>query len=153
MSEIVAPIHIEALGLANVRFFRSPLDGPRQPWCAIDDLFAAIGIPRKLRRMIKADFPKAPETAGTLRTAAVASGTTDIVPHFIAQAVIGFAQERLSLPKDFEAAYVKAVLAATNVITNGMSDEDSMNHVLAAYRNENGLPPMPPFKFRRMPQG
>jgi hypothetical protein len=138
MPAIVSPIHIEAIGLHNVRFFRSPLTGPRQPWHAIDDLFAAMTISRGLRRAIKADMPKS-EWGKAMVQVQTADGPLDIAAHFIAQAAIGLAQERFNLPKDFEISYTEAVAKAMKVITAGMSDLEAVNYTIAAYRNENGI--------------
>lgn len=138
MSEIIAPIHIEAIGLHNVRFFRSPMAGPRQPWHAVDDLFAAMTMPRGLRRAIKADMPKSEWGKAMVRVQTV-DGHLDIAAHFIAQGAIGLAQERFNLPADFEMSYTKAVVKALDVITAGMSDLEAMNYGIAAFRNENGV--------------
>lgn len=142
------PIHVAAVGLGNIRFFRSPLDGPRQPWHSIDDLYAAMTLPRSLRRALKAGMPSHKEWKKSIRTIQTEKGETTIAPHWMAQGIIGSAMETKDLSKDFETAYTFAMVEAMKALTVGMSPLDGMNYGLAAFRNENGLPPIPPLDER-----
>lgn len=148
MVEKRQPIHVAAVGLGNIRFFRSPLDGPRQPWHSVDDLYAAMTLPRNLRRALKSGMPSHQEWKKVIRTIQTDKGETTIAPHWMAQGIIGAAMEVMGLSKDFETAYTFAMMEAAKVLTAGMSPLDGMNYSLAAFRNENGLPPMPPLDER-----
>lgn len=143
---MVEPIHIEAIGLANVRFFRSPLDGPRQPWHAIDDIYAAMALSREQRRALKSKLLKHRKWKRSLITVRTKGGELMIAPHWMAQGIIGSAVDFGGLSPDFEHFYVTGMMKAMEVITAGMTPIDSVNYGLAAFRNENGLPPMPPLE-------
>lgn len=145
MNAIVEPIHIEAIGLANVRFFKSPLDGPRQPWHAIDDIYAAMALPRGLRRALKRNLLKHPEYCKAVQTIRTTSGTTEIGPNWMAQGLIGMAVECAGLSSEFEDRYVDGMFKANEALVAHMPEAlDRMNYTIAAFRNENDLPPMAP---------
>lgn len=136
---IVAPIHVEAIGIHNVRFFRSPLTGPRQPWHSVDDLHAAMAMPRDLRRTFKKKLSANREWKKSIVTVDTEKGKTTIAPHWMAQGLIGSMTEAGVCPVGFERSYALGMVAAMKVITAGMSPEDGINHSIAAFRNENGI--------------
>ncbi len=144
----VEPIHVEAIGLANVRFFRSPLDGPRQPWHAIDDIYAAMVLPRELRRVLKSKMLKHRKWKKSILEVKTDGGELLIAPHWMAQGLIGMGVDCTGLSPDFEHRYVTGMMKAMEVITEGMTPIDSVNYGIAAFRNENGLPPAPPLEAK-----
>lgn len=138
MTAIVSPILTAAVGLGNLRFFASPLSGPQQPWHAVEDLQACMTLPRDLRRILRSrlrkDWPK------DTRVIETAEGPVSIGPHYMAQGLISAMKECGHEPPGFEAAYTHAICEAMNVLTAGMSDQESINYTVAAFRNSNGIP-------------
>lgn len=135
--EITQPIHTAIVGLGNLRFFRSPLEGPRQPWHAVSDLFTCLAMDRGLRRAfhyrIKHEWKK------DVRNVWTDTGETLIAPHFMAQGLIDSMIEIGRAPAGSDAAYAMACVGAMKAITAGMDAAASVNYTIAAYRNENGI--------------
>ena len=87
MITILSPIHVEAIGLANVRYF-APLDGAREfPWPSLDDLMAAVVMDRAMRRLFKADLDNSVWAKDTRRIV-TPDGRTLVGQHFVAQGLI-----------------------------------------------------------------
>ena len=133
----VRPIHVAAVGLGNLRFFRSPLDGPRMTWFAVPDLFTCLSMDRGLRRVFHANIKRS--YRDEIRMVWTETGETMIAPHFMAQGLISSLVEVAGAPSSLEASYAIGAAAAMGVITAGMSKVESVNYTIAAFRNENGI--------------
>ena len=132
-----APLHIAAVGLGNVRFFRSPLAGPQQPWFVIDDLFRAGSIDRKLRRAFFSGLQR--DHGAEILTIETSSGPINIGPHWMAQGLISCWIEWGRVNRDFELAYTVGQAGAMAALTAHMSDMEGMRYAMQAYRNSNGI--------------
>lgn len=117
---VIAPIHVEAVGLGNVRFFAPPSGGREFPWVSLDDLMVCMNVPQEMRRMFKSDMRRGP-FADSTKMVAVADGIANIVPHFVAQGVIGVNEEIGRAPKELYWHYAKASAAALDKLTDGFS--------------------------------
>jgi hypothetical protein len=130
MSTLVAPIHTAAVNGRPVRFFRSPFQGPDFPWHALDDLMAATGASRELRRqylrMVRRDWGK------DLRTVSTLAEVLTIAPHFMAQGWVDSLVDRGVVLARLRSDYDAAALDAANVLTAGMTERQSLDYVLAA---------------------
>lgn len=132
-----APLHIAAVGLGNVRFFRSPLAGPQQPWFSIEDLFRAGSIDRKLRRAFFSGMQK--DYREETRMVETESGPTLIAPHWMGQGLIASWIQFGRVDRDFELAYTVGQAGAMTALTAHMSDMEGMRYAMQAYRNSNGI--------------
>lgn len=140
MSDIVRPLSVASVGLANLRYFRPPLPGERMVWHSVQDLHACMALPRGLRRDFKSKLRK--EWARDTRAVMTDAGPTTLAPPWMAQGLIasmiesGFAKVRL------EHAYVAGMVAATKVYHDemGLTELEGVNNSLRAFRNENGIP-------------
>jgi hypothetical protein len=138
MSKLVAPLHTAAVGLGNLRFFRSQEEGPRQPWHSVEDLYRCMSMDRGLRRhflaKLKADWK------ADIREVQTDTGQTTIAPHFMAQGVIDSMIAVGHAPASMDIAYARACAGAMDVLTLGMSPAEAMTYSVAAYRIENDIP-------------
>ncbi len=135
--EITAPVHTAALGIGNVRFFRSPLDGPRFAWHSIEDLHRSIAMDRSLRRHMLRCLSQT--YGGDIRTILTDAGETMIGPHFMGQGLIGSMIEMGVAPAGLALAYAKAMADAMTALTASMGPAESVNYSIAAFRLENGI--------------
>lgn len=87
MIAIAHPIHVEAIGLANVRYFAPPKGAREFPWPSLDDLMAAVVMDRAMRRAFKADLANS-LWADNTRKIVTSDGRTLIGQHFVAQGLI-----------------------------------------------------------------
>ncbi|MCJ2087126.1 hypothetical protein MKK88_14185 [Methylobacterium sp. E-005] len=85
------PLHTATINTITVRFFRGPNDAPDMPWHVREELLAALALPRYLRRALKAALLKHWKAA--CHTVEVDGEAVLIAPHFVAQGLIGMAQE------------------------------------------------------------
>lgn len=134
--DLVKPIHTAALGLANLRFFRSPLEGPQMPWHSVEDLYRCLVMDRGLRRVFLAKLKR--DWKDDIRAVATPTGPTIIAPHFMAQGLIGSMVEIGVAPASSTDAYAEAGSGAMKALTAGMDPLASMNWAIAAFRKENG---------------
>lgn len=136
---IVAPIHTEAVGLANLRFFAPPDGGRDFPWVALDDLYACINMPRDLRRQFKSKMRTGP-WRDSIQTVATADGIANIVPHFVAQGMIDAMQHSGLGLSDFYAQYAKAGSIALSKLTDGFSSDQLLAYIAEAWKKAGGSP-------------
>ena len=123
--DIVTPIHVEPIGLANVRFF-APLDGAREfPWPSLDDLFAAVVMDRTLRRAMRSDLERSRWAADT-RKIVTPNGRTIIGQHFIAQGMIDAWVHVGRCPEDMYGRYAVGGARALSKLTEGFGPDDLM---------------------------
>ena len=139
MTALVSPIHVEALGLANLRFFAPPSGGREFPWLAIDDLHACLTLPRNLRREFKSRL-KSSEWKKDARTLATVDGTVDVVPHYMAQGLIDAMRDVGQIQPDFYMHYAKAGARAFGKLTNDLSPAELMTYIGDAYQASGGAP-------------
>lgn len=140
MSNIVKPLSTAAVGLANLRYFRPPLSGERMVWHSWQDMQQCLSLPRDLRREFLSKLRK--EWGGDTRAVMTESGPTTLAPHWMAQGLISAMTEAGFARPEIEHAYVAGMMQATNVYHNewGLSDLESVNYSLLAFRNDNGIP-------------
>lgn len=149
---VISPLHTEAVGVGNIRYFRAPLKGPQQPWHSVEDLYRSMALPRDLRRHFLAKMKT--EQRESVRLIQTPDGATTIAPHYMAQGFIAAMREVGEEPPGFEMAYVHGIVAATKVLTEGMSPADSLNYAIAAFRESNGIEgPHPKVEMRDMRKG
>jgi hypothetical protein len=120
----------------EVRFFRSPSSAPDFPWHATDDLHVALGFPRDLRRQfaqkLRAGWAK------DVRTVATSSGLVTIAPHFMAQGMIGAAEEVGCGPYTASTDYARAVAGAMKLLAGDLHGQAFLDFILAAARTGGG---------------
>jgi hypothetical protein len=129
---IVTPIHTGFVNGKPVRFFHSPLgDGrPDFPWLALDDLMAALPLPRPIRRAFSRGLRS--DWKDRIRTITTAKGATTIVPNAVAQGLLNAVVGQGLCPAALEAEYDAAVLAACPALTIGLDAEEEQEFVAAA---------------------
>lgn len=125
MSALVTPIHVEAIGLANVRFFAPPSGAREFPWPSIDDLFAAVVMDRSLRRAFRRDIEDGP-WAGFTRKIVTSDGRTIIGQHFIAQGMIDAWVHVGRCPADMYGRYAVGGAKALSKLTDGFASDELM---------------------------
>ncbi|SFT24473.1 hypothetical protein [Methylobacterium sp. yr668] len=135
------PIHVTTINGVSVRFFRGPADGPDMPWHAHDELLAALALPRDLRRALKAALLKGWKDA--CHTVEVEGEPVLLAPHFVAQGLIGMAQEvgkGITTTPDFvDREYARAGVAAMNALTAHLPDtQDRFAWAMQAFHNQGG---------------
>lgn len=136
---LVSPIHIEAVGLANIRFFAPPSGAREFPWLSIDDLYGSMALPRAARR----DFNRrlrSSEWRNDTRTVATADGIVNIVPHFMAQGLIDAMREVGQVHSEFYGRYSAAGAKAMTKLTDGLSPTGMMEYIQDAWRACGGSP-------------
>lgn len=140
MTGLVSPLSTAAVGLANLRYFRPPVPGVRTVWHSFQDMQACLALPRELRRQFIAKLRK--EWSKDTRAVMTTSGPTTIAPHFMAQGLIHSMIEMGQVTPEIESAYCHGVVAATKIYHGemGLSDLESVNYSLRAFREENGIP-------------
>lgn len=135
------PIHIATINGMSVRFFRGPADGPDMPWHAHEELLTALALPRDLRRALKAALLKSWKDA--CHTVEVDGEPVLLAPHFVAQGLIGMAQEAgkgvTTTPDLVDREYARAGVGAMNVLTAHLPDtRDRFAWAMQAFRNQGG---------------
>ncbi|MGU3421375.1 hypothetical protein [Methylobacterium sp. D54C] len=141
MIAIASPIHTATINAITVRFFRGPTDGPDMPWHAHEELLAALAMPRDLRRLLKAALLKHRKDA--CHTVEVDGEPLLLAPHFVAQGLIGMAQEVgrgvTTTPDLVDREYARAGVAAMNALTAHLSAaEDRFTWAIQAFQNQGG---------------
>jgi len=136
-----SPIHTAAINGVTVRFFRGPAAGPDMPWHAHEELLAALALPRDLRRALKAALLKSWKDA--CHTVEVDGEPVLLAPHFVAQGLIGMAQEVgkgvTTTPDLVDREYARAGVAAMNALTAHMpAAEDRFTWAMQAFHNQGG---------------
>ena len=123
MLTILEPIHVEAIGLANVRFFAPPTGAREFPWPSLDDLMAAVVMDRAMRRAFKADLGNS-AWAGDTRRIVTPDGRTLIGQHFVAQGLVDAWATVGRCSRDLYGAYaIGGVKAMGKLLPNVHGDE------------------------------
>lgn len=135
------PVHTAAINNVSVRFFRGPADGPDMPWHVHEELLAALALPRDLRRALKAALLKSWKEA--CHTVEADGEPVLIAPHFVAQGLIGMAQEIgkgiTTTPDLVDREYARAGVGAMNALTAHLPNaEDRFAWAMQAFRNQGG---------------
>lgn len=140
MSALVSPLCTFAVGVANLRYFRPPLPGERMVWHSWQDMQQCLALPRDLRREFLSKLRK--EWGKDTRAVMTEAGPTTIAPHFMAQGLIHSMIEMGQAVPEVEHAYCYGIVAATKIYHGemGLSDLESVNYSLRAFREENGIP-------------
>ena len=125
---VISPIHIEAIGVGNVRFFAPPLGGREFPRPSIDDLFAAMALGRKRSEHFRRSMQDG-EWATNSKTIATADGITVIAQHFIAQGLIDAMTQVGRCPPDLYWTYAKGGGVALDKLTDGWSKDAIMAYL------------------------
>lgn len=136
---LVAPVHIAAVGLANLRFFGPPNGGREFPYVSVDDLHACLSLPHELRRTLKSNLRSTKWRDDTF-TVATADGIVSLVPHFMAQGLIHAMQEVGRAPAGFHDAYIVGGSAAMTKITSHLSPDEMVAYTMDAWKNIGGKP-------------
>ncbi len=132
---ILSPIHVEAVGLSKVRFFAPPTGAREFPWPSIDDLFAAVVMDRRMRRLFRTDIQTSP-WAGDTRKIVTPNGRTIIGQHFIVQGLIEAWVQVGRCQPDLYSRYTVGGAKTLSKLTEGMH-----GHELMAYCRD-ALPPI-----------
>jgi hypothetical protein len=132
------PLHVATVCGKPFRFFRGPGDAPDMPWHAHDDLLAALGLPRSLRRELRSKMLK--NFGPQCRTVEVDGEPVLIAPHYVAQGLVSAAQEAghgiTTTPAQVDREYVEGGMAALKVLTAGLGQVEGFHYVMAAFRNQ-----------------
>jgi hypothetical protein len=128
----MTPIHTGTVNGKPVRFFRSPLgDGrPDFPWLALDDLMAALALPRPIRRAFSQGLRS--DWKDRIRIIMTAQGPTTVVPNAVAQGLFNAVVGQGLCPAALEAEYDDAVLTACPALTIGLDAEEEHAFIAAA---------------------
>ncbi|MBN9470655.1 MAG: hypothetical protein J0J10_17965 [Bosea sp.] len=139
MSRIIEPVHTAAVGLGNIRFFKSLLPGAHLIWFAYEDILKAAGLARHMRRHFEAMLKQ--DHRDIIKPVMTPDGPATLAPHYIAQGFVDAMEEIGRMPAGFASAYTHGAVAAMSVITGdlGLSGTEAMNYVIAAFRNSNGI--------------
>lgn len=139
MSKVIEPIHTAAVGLGNVRYFKSLLPGPHLIWFAYEDLLKAAGLARPMRRHFEAMLKQ--DHRDIIKPVMTPDGPATLAPHYIAQGFVDAMEEIGQAPKGFATAYTRGAAAAISAVTAdlGLTGTEAMNYTIAAYRNSNGI--------------
>ena len=137
MMVILHPIHIEAIGLANVRFFAPPTGAREFPWPSIDDLFAAIVMDRRMRRAFHSDIERSP-WAGDTRKIVTPDGRTIIGQHFIAQGLIDAWTQVGRCPAELYGRYAVGGANALRKLLDGIHGDEMLAYCRDAMRAGGG---------------
>lgn len=136
---MIAVLYIGKINGGDVRFFRSPVQGPDLPWHSIDDLHEALKLPRDLRRHFKRRLQG--EWKKDVRTVATAGGITTIGPHFMAQGLIGSMVEMGIATTKTEVEYAMAGGEAMKLdMPPGMSPAQRVAQAIAAFQGQGRRP-------------
>ena len=135
------PIHIATINGVTVRFFGGPSSSPDMPWHAHEELLAALALPRDLRRALKAALLRSWREA--CHTVEVDGEPVLIAPHYVAQGLIGMAQEVgkgvTTTPDLVDHEYARAGVGAMNALTAHLPDtQDRFACAMQAFRNQGG---------------
>ncbi|TXM98957.1 hypothetical protein FV242_27085 [Methylobacterium sp. WL64] len=135
------PIHTATINDVSVRFFRGPAAGPDMPWQAHEELLAALALPRDLRRILKAALLKSWKEV--CHTVEVDGEPVLIAPHFVAQGLIGMAQEIgkgvTTTPDLVDREYARAGVAAMSALTAHIpAAKDRFTWAMQAFHNQGG---------------
>lgn len=135
------PIYMGTINGRAVRFFRGPGDEPDMPWHAHEDLLASFGIPRALRRTLRAQVLK--HWPQACRTVEVEGEPVLLAPHFVGQGIISASSDAsfgiAEAPKRVERDYYLAGTEALKVLTAGLpTAEERTAWAFAAFRNQGG---------------
>lgn len=137
MIAVDAPIHTGTINGKSVRFFKGPTDAPDMPWHAHDDLLSALGVPRDLRRRLRADMLRG--FADVCRTVEVAGEPVLLAPHYVAQGLIGAAEQAgqgiARDPHIVSRDYTSSGLKAMSALTVGLTEMESFKFAIDAFRN------------------
>lgn len=138
MSALHHPLHVAAVGIHNVRYFESPLDGPRQPWHCANDLFLALAMPSHVRRGFLKDLRS--KWKKDTRVIDVADGVVTICPHYMAQGFIHAALELGKASRSMLDSYTQGLADAMDKIcaARGLFDGEAADYGVAALCNEHG---------------
>jgi hypothetical protein len=146
-SNIHTPIHTGTINGETVRFFRSPRPGADFPWHAIDDLFAALKLPRGVRRHFRRTLVGDWKT--DVRTIATHNGLVTIAAHSPAQGLLDAATEIGVMAEAAERAkrdYHREGGEALKIITAHLPGMASVDYVVQAFKRDDGAGdgPLPP---------
>ena len=131
---MVEPVHTAAIALGTVRFFRSPLDRPDFPWHAADDLHAALGLAPELQAQLMAGLFR--RWRDDVRTVDVGTERLVIGPHSHALGLVCAMDEMLGGQGAAERTYVKAAMAASEVMLAGLGPIERFQFMMAAAKGE-----------------
>ena len=123
MITVLHPIHVEGIGLSNVRFFAPPSGAREFPWPSLNDLFASVVMDRSLRRAFRSDIERGPWARYT-RKVVTQDGRTLLGQHLIAQGMIDAWVHVGRCPDDFYARYAKGGAKALSKLTEGFGPDE-----------------------------
>ena len=131
---MIEPIHTSTLNGQPVRFFKSSLDRPDFPWHAAEDLNAAGKLPRVMRRQFMHGLFK--DWRREIKQAVVDGELITLAPHFVGEVMAEIID---GCHPGFHGAYIKAAIAAVNVVTAGMPPAEQIAYMLAAHKGGSGM--------------
>lgn len=128
---VVSPVHIEAVGLSNIRFF-APREGWREfPWPAFDDVANAMAVGRNRRRTFRNELLSGP-WAHAARTVETPDGPVLVCQHYAVQGLIDAMAQVGRCDPDFYWKYAKAGTEALCSITVGFSKDELLDYLKCA---------------------
>ena len=114
---VVSPIHTEAVGLGNIRFFAPPSGQREFPWIALDDAMHAFSVPIGMRRQATQDLQR--DWKGEAVRVATEDGILLLIPHYMAQ---GMAQAMSDCGRAPEDLYWKYAVGGARALTKLIPD-------------------------------
>lgn len=124
---MIEPVHTAEINSIDVRFFRSPLEGPDFPWHAVDDLAESGGLPSELGRNYRKKLFR--DWHHKIRQVMVKGELVMIAPHHVGQVMSEFID---GYQPGFSKAYIKASAAAERLVTADMTWEERLDFTLSA---------------------
>jgi hypothetical protein len=137
MRPLTPVLHTAPVNGKTVRFYRSPLNRPDTAWHNLDDLHAALGVPRGMRREFAVSLRNG-SFAKDIKTIATADGIVTIAPHYMAHGIIDASVKAGRAPESAEQDYRRAMSSTSIKITAGMSEEKSFSYLMAAFKYGSG---------------
>ena len=127
MSAVVSPIHIEAVGLGNIRFFAPPSGRREFPWIALDDAMHAFSIPIGMRRQATQDLQR--DWKGEAVSVATAGGIVLLIPHYMAQGMAQAMADCGRAPADLYWKYAAGGARALTKLIPNLHGQDMLAYL------------------------
>ena len=136
MRTLVTPIHTEAIGLGNLRFFAPPSGGREFPWSSLDDAMHCFSLPRALRQSATKDLlAEYRDQTAVVRTP---NGDVRLITHSWAQGLVGAMVDVGRADPKMNWIYAKAAAEALGQMVAGLSTHEVMQYMADAMQASGG---------------